>query len=109
MSIYVIKARPLSGMYCMPNTLSGKLRMAMDKVGLKGPYSYEIFTQVRKNGTRRLKLWRADNVFYASQEVQKKMESLLKEYFGETYIGGYFAKNGPWTGSEYQLCIILKA
>jgi hypothetical protein len=109
MALYRITAgNPFYGLYCNPETFAGKLRMALDKAGYATVYGWEIFTHLRKDGTRRVKLWRADKVFDSTQEQQQKLEKILKEIYGSSYQGGYFIECGPWNGARKSFCIILK-
>ena len=66
------------------------------------------FTQLRKNGQRRLKLWMAHDVFNSSREQQLKLERALKANYGAAYLGGYFiegARGGR--GDSRSFCVVL--
>lgn len=66
------------------------------------------FTHLRKDGSRRVKLWFARDVFDSSEEQQRKLEQRLKVNYGEAYMGGYFiegARSG--SGSSRSLCVVL--
>lgn len=108
MAIQLLKnCNPLLGLYADPATIFGKLRIATDNVGINPSYGWELFTQVRKDGTRRLKVWRADRIFNASQETQVALEAELKKAYGDAYMYAYFIPCGPWNGATKSFCIIL--
>lgn len=72
-------------------------------------FSRMTFTQLRKNGTRRVKLWFARDVFDAPRRKQLKLERELKASYGDRYLGGYFivgARHGLM--GERAFCIVLR-
>lgn len=91
-----------------PNSHIGKMRYALARAGYNVPNSWRFFTQVRKDGTRRVKLWLSDSVFESSQRDQKFLEYCLTMVYGARYKGGYFIKNPCPRGSVTSFCIILK-
>lgn len=66
------------------------------------------FTQLRKNGTRRVKLWFGNDVWEAKRSKQELLEARLKINYGEAYLGGYFIRGarGGLSG-ERSFCVIL--
>lgn len=67
------------------------------------------FTQARKNGTRRIKLWLANDVWDASPKVQRKLERRLRANYGPKYMGGYFvlgARGG--LGGSRSFCVVIE-
>jgi hypothetical protein len=67
------------------------------------------FTQLRKNGTRRVKLWYARDVFDATRRQQLRLERELKASYGDCYLGGYFIVGGrQGLMGERAFCIVLK-
>lgn len=65
-----------------------------------------IFTNLRKNGQRRIKTWTwGRRLFNAPQEVQLKVEADLKAAYGEAYLGGYFFRDDRTRC--FSFCIVL--
>jgi hypothetical protein len=67
------------------------------------------FTHARKDGTRRVKLWLANDVFRSDRAQQLKLEAALKRNYGDKYLGGYFiagARSG--LGGSRSFCVVIK-
>ena len=91
-----------------PESHIGKMRYALALADFDSYSTYRFFTQVRKDGTRRVKLWMSDAVFESSQKKQNFLEFCLKMIYGARYKGGYFMRN-PFTGyAMTSFCIILE-
>lgn len=71
-------------------------------------YTRMTFTYARKNGTRKIKLWLANDVFDAPRAQQVRLEQHLRENYGDKYIGGYFVRGarGGLGGSRSFVVII---
>ena len=73
-----------------------------------------IWNDKRKDGTRRLKLWHAREIFDAPRQQQEILEWQLKRDFDGRYVTGYFVRGtqfGCWGLNEHpsrSLCIVLK-
>lgn len=63
------------------------------------------FTQLRRNGTRRVKLWFGYDVWESGFRKQKKLESRLKANYGAAYLGGYFILGPRGCGKSF--CVVL--
>lgn len=101
-------ATPKDTIRFIPGSHIGTLRLALLLAGRYVPNSREFYTQVRKDGTRRVKCWRADHIFNSTQKEQRRLEYCLNMVYGDRYKGGYFIKGPRWAGAEYSFCIILK-
>ena len=67
-----------------------------------------IFNDRHKDGSRRLKLWFAEQVFAAPQEQQQALEQYLREAFGDRIRSMYFSNGSRWQHKWKALCIQLK-
>ena len=75
-----------------------------------GQWARATFTNARKNGTRRVKLWMARDVFTSTREQQLKLEAALKRNYGEAYLGGYFIPGcGYGLGGSRSFCVVLNS
>lgn len=88
------------------------LIQALDDAGFRtkeyGSYARTTFTHLRKDGTRRVKLWFANDIWLADHAWQVKLERMLKANYGEAYLGGYFivgARAGAFGDKSF--CVIL--
>jgi hypothetical protein len=74
----------------------GKFRTALKDSGFPNTSDAGIFfTNVRKNGTRRVKLWiPADGIFESSGRKQRALERELKKQYGDRYSHGFFTAGG---------------
>jgi len=63
------------------------------------------FTQLRKNGTRRVKLWFGNDVWEAKLLDQELLEERLKINYGGAYLGGYFIAGPRGCGKSF--CVVL--
>ena len=85
----------------------GLFRGALLLAGFLPQCEYSIFNDNHKDGSRRLKLWRADAIFESSQRQQKVLEQHLRETFGNSIRSMYFVEAPYWLGSRKSLCIQL--
>lgn len=71
-------------------------------------HSRTTFTHARKNGTRRVKLWSATDVFESPRAKQVQLEAALKRNYGDKYLGGYFIV-GPrgGLGGSRSFCVVI--
>lgn len=70
-------------------------------------YARMTFTNLRKDGNRRVKLWFARDVFDSSEEQQKELERRLKANYGEAYLGGYFVRGAMCWPDTRSFCVVL--
>lgn len=89
---------------------TGKFRQALADSGFAHRAEDSIFNDNSKDNTwRRLKLWRANDIFDASQSRQRKLEANLRKQFGKRILAMYFVGGAHhWTG-DAALCIRLTA
>ena len=66
-----------------------------------GTWARTTFTYLRKNGTRKVKLWLASDVFDAPRKVQEKLERRLKINYGDAYLTAYFIETHPLRGMSF--------
>lgn len=68
-----------------------------------------VYSDLRKSGIRRIKLYDGDHVFAAPQFAQEDLEWCLKDRFGDRYLGGEFIPGSSMWGPEKAFVIYLLA
>lgn len=87
---------------------TGALRAALLVTGFLPEAGDPIYSDSHKRGTRRIKLWFADEVFRAPQEQQQALEKELIQRLGNRIQSMYFIDGFlPWVPFK-SLCIQLK-
>lgn len=89
---------------------TGIFRLALREAGFHDQSECLIYSDRRKDGTRRLKLWAANAVFNAPQKQQEALELALRDLFENCFekqiLQMYFIETYPWRGKS--LCIVLE-
>lgn len=94
----------------MPRNVKAPLIQALDEAGYKSKDTWggarQTFTNVRRNGQRRIKIWFAGDIWYSRRRHQLALEAALKRNYGEAYLGGYFiqGRRGP---DHKSFCVVL--
>lgn len=96
----------------MQTNYKAPLIKSLGEVGLAEKhygYSRYTFTYARKNGTRKVKLWLANDVFDAPRAQQVRLEAALKRNYGDKYINGYFIKGARGgLGGSRSFVVVIK-
>ena len=68
-----------------------------------------VFSDKRKDGTKRVKFWFANRLFEASQKKQRAIARELREAFGDQFVSAYFIANQRWGYTDSKsFCVRLK-
>lgn len=95
----------------MQTNYKAPLIKSLGEAGLRTTGTYGgarmTFTQRRKNGQRRIKLWLAKDVFDAPRDQQLLLEQALKRNY-PTYLGGYFVQGAQACGPHARsFCVVI--
>lgn len=77
------------------------------KEGGVGPRWPIFFTDKRKDGTSRTKLWYGDSLFAASQRQQRAVDKELRGRLGDRFVTAYFIESSPRLGGK-AFCVVTK-
>lgn len=77
--------------------------------GCNYPSDQIIYNNLRKDGTRRIKIWVAGSIKNSSEAKQGILWHTLGQAFGEKFISAQYLPNPPWWIGSHNLTIILKS
>jgi len=86
----------------------GSFRAALLLAGFFGQSECYIYNDRRKDGTRRLKLQYATDVYEASADQHEALTRQLDDAFGSRIADVYFIPGSDIWDTFKQLCIVLR-